>query len=381
MNILLNFLPLKKGGGVQVGLDFINQARNLGRNHSWYLVATIGTPFANLQNSENFKVAKLVANSPFSRLKFECLEARNLIRSISANVVYTQFGPHFPTFGVNNVVGCAYSNLMYPELVFWQKLPWYQRVQKRMIDIYRLNKIKSADAVIFETEDLKHRAVKMHGISINNAYCVKPSVSYLVNKNSFHHETAIKCANIPAGNRILMLSGYHPNKNIELLPKIAKFIRRGKQMCDVVFVVTLPNDHPGTRRIFDVAESLGVSDCIYNLGPIPSEGCAEAYRACSAVILPSRLESFSNNIAEAWSMGKPLMISDFDWSREICGNGAIFFNYDDPESAADCLNLVLTDDVYRNNIIENGRQRLATYLSPEQRFLAYQEIIERYACL
>lgn len=380
MKILLNFLPLKRGGGVQVGLDFINQVRIFGRNHFWYLVATAGTPFASLKDSNNFFIAKIVGNTLLERLKFEIYDSRYLVRSVGPNVVYTQFGPHFPTSGVKNVVGCAYSNLMYPEIFFWHTLPWYQRLQKNLIDYYRLNKIKNADAVIFETEDLKRRAIKFHGLLDNNVYCVKPCASYLVSENSFHKDTANKCDKIPFGNRILMLSGYHPNKNIELLPRIAWILKKSKIIKDVVFVLTLPDDHPGTRRIFDIAESLDVSECIYNIGPIPPEGCAEAYRACSAVILPSRLESFSNNIAEAWAMGKPLIISDFDWSREICGNGATFFNYDDAENASVCLHLVLTDDVYRKKVIENGRQRLATYLSPEERFLAYQEIIEQYAC-
>jgi len=60
VNILLNFVPLKSGGGMQVGLDFVRQAKVHGSAHRWYLVATAGTPLSRVEPQSNFFVAHLV---------------------------------------------------------------------------------------------------------------------------------------------------------------------------------------------------------------------------------------------------------------------------------------------------------------------------------
>ncbi len=40
-------MSFKQGGGVQVGLVFLNQAKLFGMEHEWYVVATEDTPFVN----------------------------------------------------------------------------------------------------------------------------------------------------------------------------------------------------------------------------------------------------------------------------------------------------------------------------------------------
>lgn len=115
---------------------------------------------------------------------------------------------------------------------------------------------------------------------------------------------------------------------------------------------------------------------VFNMGPVPQQGCAEVYAEVDAVILPTRLESFSNTIAEAWSMRKPLLISDLDWSRGACGDGAIYFGYDDPEDAARKIVQMRRDATAVENLIDAGTAMLATYSTSEQRFLEYLSIIE-----
>jgi glycosyltransferase involved in cell wall biosynthesis len=268
---------------------------------------------------------------------------------------------------------------MYPEIDFWGKLPLFKRVYKKKIDTLRLSRMLSANAIIFETEDLRKRAIKLYDIHAKDAYCIKPSVSSLVSSEAIDQATQLKCEKIPKGFRILMLSGYHPNKNIELLPRIATVMKNRFSLDDVIFVTTLPHNHVGVRKLYETISLLGVDQYFYNIGPIPSEGCSDVYRNCDAVILPSRLESFSNNIAEAWTMGKPLLISDFDWSKELCGPGAVYFNYDDELDAAKKIIKVREDIKFREFVTQCGNNSLITYPNSTQRFLAYQEIIEKYS--
>lgn len=379
MNILLNFIPLKSGGGVQVGLDFIEQAKRHGTRHEWHLVATAGTAIAATRESGNVRVAKVVPNGLAARLWFEHVECKELVRAIKPAVIYTQFGPHWPGVRAANVVGCAYSNLFYPEVDFWGSLPFLQRVVRKTVDVFRGKRLFAADAVIFETEDLAERAVRIFKLPQERVHCVRPSVSSLVTPASEHRQTRERCATIPKGFRVLLLASYQPHKNIDLLPDVAKVLKERHRCDDVVFVVTLPPEHPGTKQLLARARALDVERQIHNFGPVPHEGCAELYKECDAVLLPSSLESFSNTIAEAWTMRKPLVISDLDWARSCCGEGAVYVRYRDSGDIAQKLVRLKENPDEARAVSERGRQVQATYPSPEQRFLQYLALIEAHA--
>jgi glycosyltransferase involved in cell wall biosynthesis len=89
-----------------------------------------------------------------------------------------------------------------------------------------------------------------------------------------------------------------------------------------------------------------------------------------------RLESFSNTVAEAWTMGKPLLVSDLDWAREACGDGAHYFRYDDATDAAAAIVRLREDAAWRTRFIDAGKKMMATYPSSEERFLQYLRVIE-----
>lgn len=378
MNILLNFVPLKSGGGVQVGLDFLEQAKHHGKDHKWFLVATKGTPIADTRDSGNLHLAKTIERSIVARLWFEYLGCRRLIREIGADLVYTQFGPHWPGAKSVNIVGCAYSNLFYPEINFWERFPLSRRLIRRVIDFLRLLRLRQANHIIFETEDLARRAVQLKGFPSRQVSFVKPSVSSLVTFTNEHSYTRELFQTLPKGFRVLLLSTYNPNKNFDLLPHIAKALDKRNPHNDVFFVITLPKQSKHMARLLQSAQDLGVQNRIMTVGPVPHEGCAEAYRACDLVILPSQLESFSNTIAEAWTMQKPLLISDMDWARSLCGTGAAYFEYRNPESAAEQILHLRHDTTYYSHLAAEGKRMLGTYPTAIDRFKQYLSIIEQH---
>jgi glycosyltransferase involved in cell wall biosynthesis len=378
MNIMINLLPLKTGGGVQVALDFLRQAAIYGSAHNWMIVSRQNSSFKDLSHPENIRHCHEVPDNLFSRLKFEYSGCKLLIDKYQVDVVYTQFGPHWPGSNVSNIAGCAYSNLFYPDLDFWGNLSVPRRALKKMIDKLRLKRILAADVRIFETEDLANRATHQHKLDPKTVTFVRPAVSSLVDENASHEETAERCKSLPDGYKVLLLSGYHPNKNIELLVDTARSLQ--KMGCDnVKFVLTLPADNPGTLRIIAKAKELGVSSYIYNFGPVHQQGCCELYRACNAAVLPSTLESFSNMIAESWSMKVPLLISNLSWCRSLCGQGALYFDFLNCESLANQLVALRADENLQQSVSFQGQLQLQKYPSSKERFMSYLAIIEANA--
>ena len=317
----------------------------------------------------------MIPDNIFSRLFFEYIGCRGLIKKNSIDLVYTQFGPHWPGAKCPNIAGCAYSNLFYPELDFWARLNWYSRFKKRLIDQFRLQRILSADVRIFETEDLMFRALEQHQLDPKTVHYVKAAASSLVDPSAQHKSTRELCRAIPEGFRVVLLSGYHPNKNIELLVNAACQLKKLGHP-NIIFVTTLPEDHAGTKNLQQLASKLGVSNQLYNIGPIPQSGCIELYRKANAAVLPSKLESFSNMIAESWATETPLLISDLSWAKSLCGEGAIYFKYMDKESLATELVELMFDDQRKSNVISAGKNQLENYPTSKERFLSYLSIIE-----
>jgi glycosyltransferase involved in cell wall biosynthesis len=261
-------------------------------------------------------------------------------------------------------------------LDFWGKLPLFKRFIKRLIDSQRLSRILAADVRIFETEDLAVRAVEQHNLARETVAFSRSAVSSLVTEESTHLPTRDKCLDMPAGFKVLLLSGYHPNKNIEFLVDAAKALKESGVL-DARFILTLPIGHPGTQAVLQKARDAGVMDMIYNFGPVPHEGCCELYRYCDAAVLPSTLESFSNMIAESWAMSTPLLISDLSWCRSLCGEGAIYYKFLNACSLADCIKELKENAVIQEKVVAQGKIELAKYPTSKERFIEYKHIIEK----
>lgn len=384
MNIVLNFIPLKQGGGVQIGLDFISNIGKLGKNHEWYLVCSDGTPFATCQLPENCKRVRSVAKNLFSRLYFEFVESGKLVKEVNADVIYTQFGPQWPTRQVPQVVGCAYSNLFYPEIDFWNGLSIIKKMERRIYDYVRRKKLQAADLVIFETPDLARRAVSQKILKKIHVSYVLPAVSGVADSSAKESGSPIlrdfpgELKKKVAGKfSLCCVSSYAKHKNIETLVDVLVELKLRTGKIDIVFILTLPEQNSKVMAIMRRAEEFGVAEGILNIGPVSYTSCADVYHAADAAILLSSLESFSNNIAEAWKFGKPLVINDRSWSRTLCEDAAIYVDQKNPQKIAEELLQLKEDSIYYRGLVVAGRRRLAEYPVSEERYKQYVSLIEK----
>ena len=377
MKIILNFLPLKTGGGVQVALDFLNQVRLYGSEHQWLIVAREGSPFSNFEESKNIKIVHNVPDNVFSRLFFENFGCKTVIKKYKPDLIYTQFGPHWPSSNSINVVGCAYSNLFYPEIDFWKSYGFIKKIERNLVDFYRKKMLKKADLVIFETPDLSKRSVAQGILPSNRSTYVLPAVSSNVGVSIEHSEIKEELQKAPKGFRVCLISGYSINKNFEILLDVLVYLKEVYNRQDVFFILTLSEDSQYTNLLFKRAQLLGVLKNIINLGVIPFDACAEVYRRSDAAILPANLESFSNNIAESWAMGVPLLISDMDWARSVCGEGALYIDQKSPKDIAEKLVLLSEDPNLAESLIEKGSVELAKYPTSKERFLSYLQLMKK----
>lgn len=375
-SVILNFLPIRTGGGLQNSLSFIKVLACSERDLSQFTAVVRRGSDIHQYCTECGLTTVVVSDSTSSRLAFELMCRRYFHKG---QTCFTLFGP--PMFGSReymlNVVGCAYSNLFYPEINFWSDKPRSARLFCEGLDMLRRRMIAAADFWIFETEVLRQRAIKLAGFPKDRVGVVRMSPSALVSLDCIiPHVVAAFDKKIPKGVRFLFLSGDHPNKRLNLIPDIALVMRRSG-MRDFVFVTTISLHSGYAQSVAELFNRHGVKDHWCNLGPISSKDVGSLIHCCQAIALFSRLESFSNNFVEAWRMECPLIVTNADWAHDACGEAALYVECEDAERTAKLFLELARNPGLRRRMIDEGNKQLKNYPSVIEKNHAYMKLIQR----
>lgn len=159
---------------------------------------------------------------------------------------------------------------------------------------------------------------------------------------------------------LFCLTAYYAHKNLDAF--VPMFERHGDRLGEAVVVTTFePDDHPHARRLLSRIERSGLSDRIINVGRVPQRELAAWYGRSRGLILPTLLESFSGTYAEAMRFGAPILTSDLDFAREVCGEAAEYFDPWSPRSVAEAIGRVLSDPGRAEALVSRGRERLKRF--------------------
>lgn len=369
MNILINFIPIKKGGGQQVATAFIKALAGFKTNtDNYYFLVTQNTFVDKLLTDFKFGNVFRVGGGNISRFKFEFFEIKRLVKLYKIDGIFTMFGPDLPKISVPSVVGCAYSNIFYPEVDFWEGFPLYKKVLLNLIDRYRKKRTFQADGIIFENEAMQKRAEKFFRYPLCKTAFIKPSINRPTSDDFPSSDFIKKSKKLPSGQKVLMLSGWHKNKNISQVPFILNELKLNG-IIDFYFIITISPDHVESKKLLKIAKDLDVSENILLIGSILPTDIPFLYSKVDYILLLSLLESFSNNIIESWTFKKPLLISNLEWSRSICKDAAEYVDRDDPRNIALHLIALSNDKNRQIYLIENGENELKTYPTVVQRVI------------
>ena len=92
---------------------------------------------------------------------------------------------------------------------------------------------------------------------------------------------------------------------------------------------------------------------VTNLSPLSLDRCVEEYKKASCVFQPTLAEVFSATYLEAMAMGVPIITSDLDFARDVCGNAAYYFNPDD-DRAANALAKIILNETLATEFAQKG---------------------------
>lgn len=87
------------------------------------------------------------------------------------------------------------------------------------------------------------------------------------------------------------------------------------------------------KELTDLINALDLKKNVHFLGPISYDEVVSYYKSCSSVVFPSYIESFGLPLLEAALFGKPLVVIDENYAKEVIGDypGAFFVPQNSPE--------------------------------------------------
>ena len=338
---------------------------------SWLVLAGRGTTIESWLSAQDELVFVSYPSRYLDRFQLNGRAIRRAVNGFRADVIF-HFTAAWRGMPMPQVVRSVYSNLYFPEIQFWPTRPRLTYFKKKLIDQLRLAGTLRADGLIFENRAMQARAQSLFDYPGDRTAYVRPSAALEASSGTrtrrFDRE--------PGRYRVLYLSSWYRNKNIHRLPEVAAQLRGAD--VKVQFVLSLDADHPEVKaEIVDRARDLEVLDAFEFVGQVHPLDVPACVRSCDAVILLSQLECFSSNVTEAWTFGRPLLISDREWARTECGDAAMYVDRDDPVAIAEAIYSLASDAESGRTLVAAGRRRLAGLNTPASKAREQIEFLER----
>jgi len=163
---------------------------------------------------------------------------------------------------------------------------------------------------------------------------------------------------------VLYPAAAYPHKNHEtLLRAFARVVGDGGRDVDLVFTGATGAGAWGSARstaplITALASEVGV-DRVRLLGYVSAPQLAALYAGALALVFPSRFEGFGLPVAEAMSVGCPVIAAKATALPTLVGDGGVLVGADDVDGWAREIARVVDDPVVRERLAAAGRARFA----------------------
>lgn len=368
MNLLIDFGAIKTGGGAQLAINFLEYLK-INRVEKLFLILPEQGVLSKFE--PDFAEDCIFCPTPYIKRKiWEIFKLRDYIIGNSINCCFTFFGSGLPKYKKEkSLVSVAYPIICYPDSEFWDIIPRIYRYRTNIINFFRKNRIRNADMILAETEVMAIRLQRYVGIARHKIRVIAPAPTAYVTERPFRD---IINRDSPV---FLFLSGLDFHKNLWRLPKIAGFLSC-QGLDNFVFKISVTKDNYLSKYRFDLDDRIIIDKYFDFIGQLHPSSINAIYSQSDFMVNISYLESFSNNYMEAWKSSLPIISLDTDFSRHICGDSALYIQFDKLEEGARKIVELVDSDSRRKMMICEGKKRLLRLPTLPQRVESILSILE-----
>lgn len=380
VDLIVNALAIRAGGGLQKTLSLMDSlSSNFAVARNTRILCSADSTVC-LRATELGLTTVTARPGQFGRLISELQTLKNIsVRTVVFNI--GGLTPIRATKNLINVNECAFSNLFYPEIDFWNDHHGVVKAKLLAVDRIRRWGVGNADFWVFQTPAILDRALNLFDFPKHRCKVVLPSPSSVVSVNSVDPNSVKRFRNIFSNNKVfLFLGGTNKNKRLHNLPEIAlEMLKTGGD--NFLFVLTMNENDPYYKTIRENIVRNNLDPYFANVGIVPPTDVASLINCSDVMCNFSRLESFSNNFVEAWQMKKPLVVTNADWSQAVAESAAVYVDPDDIYQTASALNNIATNERLVKTLTSQAEIQLSKFPTPATKLINYIECFEQALCL
>lgn len=362
MRILINATNLKEGGGVQVAQSICDQLRHFSQ-HQFVLALSSYINDDNIIFGSNSEVVRYDLKHNFTTIvlgRDRFLD--DLVKTRHIEAVLTVFGPSIWRPKVAHLCGFARAQIILKDSPYYKQKSFKEAI---LYKVWAWSFRRSSDVFYTEnpyiTEILGKFYPKAKVYTVTNFY----------NQVFDNQEVWRRDIQLPPYKGITCLSVAYPtpHKNFGIIEGIVKHLRVVHPDFSVRFVLTCNAEQ------WPMSDD--VKDNVLFIGKTDVSQCPFLYQQADIMFMPTLMECFTATYPEAMRMSVPIVTTNLEFARGLCGNAACYYNATDAASAAEAIFRVATDTDYAKSLAENGKEQLKSFDNYEQRATKLISILEK----
>jgi len=380
MKLVINASNIRVGGMLQVSLSFIHELRNI-PEHEYHVFMSpeVERQVRKDKFPSNFRFYSFIRYSGYSAslmrkwMAYKQLKRLKMLEKvIKPAVVFSVFGPTYWKPIAPHVAGFSTPHYVYPESPYFSEVPFSHRIKQSFFGQLRLMMmIRNIDYLIAETEEVRNRLINHLKVDEHRVFHISNTLNEVYNDPTQWTFRAKLPPREPGELRLVTISSNHLFKNLKIINEVINQVRILRPGLNIKFVLTLHRrefKNLGTnRRYVHFTNRLNVNECPY------------LYSQCDFMFLPTLLECFSASYPEAMKMGLPIITSDLNFAREVCGDAALYFDPVDAHDIAKKIVFLHENPEIQEKMKAEGLKRLAGYGTAGERAVRYLEVALRAA--
>lgn len=254
-----------------------------------------------------------------------------------------------PSFSNIKTVAMVYDLIHY-------ELPFLLPAGSKFVS--RQKKVLShADHVISISHATTERAALAFNLDRKNITTIYHGASPAFHVNSKKNQNDFRNKYTNGRPFFLYVGNIYSYKNLATLIRAFGLIR---DLTDHLLLIASHSLKNMEKWYYDLAIQNRIEDRIIRLDHPDDKLLSQAYSASEAFVFPSLQEGFGFPLIEAMSCGVPVIASDIPVFREICDDGALFFDPHDHISLTKQL-IDVMDPTTHKKLVDMGNERVKLF--------------------
>jgi len=357
MRVFITCHSSRWGGGISVAQNLLSAFTRIAPENEYLVTIPRGLGYeACCQGLPRCQLFTYVHGELISRWWWETMLLPKVVRDWKPDVVFNMANRGMALPPCPQATLIQDSHLLYPFGQFGRI-----SLKQRLVFFYHRRhlrrSLKRTQVVFCQTKVARDRLWRMYGRAINAELCPN-HVSVFTSQPSECSAVPISLAAYQNRFILFVLTRYYPHKNLEIIPEV--FRRFSRELHNVLALLTIsPDESRQAKKMLERVRTWKLEDKIVTIGPLRQDQLSAFYLHTDCLFLPTLLESFSGTYIEAMRYGRPIITSNMDFARVVCGAAAEYFNPLDPESIFAAILRVRDDRSRRDQLVAAGKKQQA----------------------